>query len=105
MMIGIAYAAGKGGSVSGGIASFIPLIIIFLIIYFFYKKSKKRSNFPENPNLGANNVGTGLRLDRLLIVIGSIALLASLSMDTSVVTALGKRVNNVGLMKDLELPL
>jgi di/tricarboxylate transporter len=99
-MLGIAYAAGEDASVSGGIASFIPLIIIFLICYFLYKKLKKHSNLPENPNPGSSNVGTGWRLDRVLIAIGSVALLSSLFMDTSVETALGNRVNNIGLMKD-----
>ena len=42
-MPGIAFAAEAGSSASGGIASFIPLIIIFLICYFLYKKSKKHS--------------------------------------------------------------
>ncbi|MFB0711478.1 zinc ribbon domain-containing protein [Buttiauxella noackiae] len=36
----------------------------------------------------------------LLLIIGVVVVIASMSMDTSVVTDFGSRVNNIGLMKD-----
>ena len=42
----------------------------------------------------------GWRIDRLLILVGIVALLASLSMDTSVPSTGGGRIHNIGLMNE-----
>jgi len=42
----------------------------------------------------------GWRIDRLLILVGIVALLASLGMDTSVPSTGGGRIHNIGLMNE-----
>ena len=62
-MTSIAYAA-NGAAPSGGIMSFIPLILIFVIFYFLLirpqqKKAKEHQGYLANLKKGDNIVTTG----------------------------------------------
>ena len=100
-MTGLAFAGNSaaGSGAIGQIASFIPLIIIFLIGYFIYKKAKIK-DLPPNPNPSGSHIGSGWKSDKIFIVIGVFGLLYAFTMDTSVATEAGHRVNNLGLMND-----
>ena len=92
----LAYAtSGVAGGQGGGFAAFIPMILLFLIGYFIYKRFKNKPAKYKTPT--ASRVTTNV-IGSLLIIGGIIALLYSLSMDTSVSTSSGARIYNVGLM-------
>jgi len=102
-MNGLVYAAQNSGStISGsGFAAFIPLLLLLTITYLVLKKIRNRkSSAPVKPIADNNGISGGWRLDRILIVVGVIALIASLGMDTSVQTESGRRIHNIGLMNE-----
>lgn len=60
----------------------------------------KSKDLPVNFNEKKSNVGSGWKLDKILIFIGAVGLIFAFFMDTSVLTESGGRVNNLGLMND-----
>lgn len=109
-MIEIVFASQSGGEITtiGSVfASFIPLItliaILVAIFYLIYKWSKKKlPPIPPNSSPNVSNLFSGWRIDRILIVVGIIALVASLSMDTSVPSPEWRkgRIHNIGLLNE-----
>lgn len=82
-------------------ALLIVATIIFLCIYPIIRRMKKRDKeLPQKPNLDSGHVTSGWKIDKILILIGSITLISALLMDTSIQMESGLRINNLGLMND-----
>ncbi len=64
------------------------------------KVEDKPKPIPFNPPQNSRNPFSGWKIDRLLIVVGIIALIVSLNMDTSVPSMGGNRIHNIGLMNE-----
>ena len=91
----LAYATGGVGGEGDGFGAFIPLLILLLTGYLVYRRFKNKAakhKIPTDTRVTTKVIGTSL------IIGGIIALLCSLSMDTSVSSSLGGRIHNIGLM-------
>ena len=78
-------------------ASLIPIIVVIVSIFLLIKWDKRKAP-GYIPKTSPKPSGGGISW--LLIVIGVMAILASMLMDASVETKAGGRVMNIGLMND-----